>query len=121
MPPSIIPTRRGTPREGPMKRALFLVALGLSPVAGVRAQEAHVVTAFLGEQFYDSSAAAEASGVLGVRWAWYARTYGAGAGVRVGEDRLRFRYDVRVIRFGKLFNNGNGTTLQTTGGFAWIF
>ncbi len=198
-----------------MKRALFLVALVSCPVAGVRAQEAHVVTAFLGEQFYDNTSAVEASGVLGVRWAWYARnghgfeftldyartrieagalpaflglnfddpqtlpeelervavdyshvsrgglvrpyvsaglgylratislsgraesvlsslgrtfdtgdnalTYGAGAGVLIGEDRLRFRYDMRVIRFAALFNSGNGTTLQTTGGFAWVF
>jgi len=48
-------------------------------------------------------------------------TYGAGAGVLIGEERIRFRYDMRVIRVGALFNSGNGTTLQTTGGLAWVF
>ena len=198
-----------------MKKLLVLVLLGLCPVAAVRAQEARVVTAFLGEQFYDTRSALESSGVVGVRWAWYARTghgfevsldyaqtrvetgtlsqllglnfddpqtlpeelerlavdysyvargglvrpyvsaglgylradislsgraerfisslgrtfdandsaltYGAGAGVLIGEDRLRFRYDLRVIRFAELFNTGNSTTLQTSGGFAWVF
>jgi len=198
-----------------MKRALVLVVLGLCPIAAAQAQQARVVSTFLGVQLYDNRSALETSGVLGVRYAWFARTghgfevsldytqtraeagtlvqllslnfsdpqtlpedlerlgvdysyvsrggmvrpfvnvgagylradislsaraerfvkalgrtidtvdnaftYEAGAGVLIGEDRLRFRYDVRVIRFGGVFDTGPGTTLQTSGGIAWVF
>ncbi len=198
-----------------MKRALVLVALGLCPVAAAQAQQARVVSTFLGAQFYDNRSALETSGVIGVRYAWFARTghgfeasldytqtrveegtlaqllglnftdpqtlpeeferigvdysyvsrgglvrpfvnvgagylradislsaraerfikalgrtvdsvdnaftYEAGAGVLIGEDRLRFRYDVKLLRFGGLFDQGPGTTLQTSAGIAWVF
>lgn len=198
-----------------MKRLLVILFLASSSVSPILAQQARVVTAFLGEQFFDAGAAQEASAVLGVRWAWYARTghgfeftidytetrieggqlplllnfnfedpqtmpeelervavdysyvargglvrpyvsagvgylradirlsnraeqflaslgrtmdtddsattYGAGAGVLIGDELLRFRYDLRLIRMGDLFSTGSTTNFQTSGGFAWVF
>ncbi len=48
-------------------------------------------------------------------------TFEAGTGVLVGEDRLRFRYDVRIVRIKNLFDDGGTTTYQTTGGISWVF
>ena len=48
-------------------------------------------------------------------------TFEAGTGVLLGEDRLRFRYDVRIVRIDSLFQDGGTTTYQTTGGVSWVF
>jgi len=48
-------------------------------------------------------------------------TYEAGAGVLVGEERLRFRYDLRVVWIDQLLQSGGTATFQTSGGISWVF
>jgi len=48
-------------------------------------------------------------------------TYEAAVGVLVGEERLRFRYDLRLIWIDQLFGNDGTATFQTSGGLSWVF
>jgi opacity protein-like surface antigen len=198
-----------------VKRLFFLLVLAFAMTRPAHAQQASVISGFLGAQFFDTDAPLETSPVLGLRWAWIARnghgfevtidytetrvevgqltsllglsfgdpqtmpeqlqriavdyayvgrggvvrpyvtagvgfldaslvlsnraerilatlnrqvdthdssvTYEAGAGVLVGEDRLRFRYDMRIIYIDQLFTYGGTTTYQATGGISWVF
>jgi outer membrane protein with beta-barrel domain len=48
-------------------------------------------------------------------------TYEAAVGVLVGEERLRFRYDLRLIWIDGLFGNDGTATFQTSGGLSFVF
>jgi len=198
-----------------VKRISLLLVLAFAMIRPAHAQQATVITGFLGAQFFDTDAPLETSPVLGMRWAWFARnghgfemtldytetrveasqlssilglsfddpqaipeqllrialdygyvgrggvvrpyvtagvgfldanlvlsnraerilanlnrevdthdssiTYEAGAGVLVGEERLRFRYDMRIVRIDHLLTYGGTTTYQTSGGICWVF
>jgi opacity protein-like surface antigen len=198
-----------------VKRLVLLLVLAFAVVDTAHAQQATVLTGFLGAEFFDTDAPLETSPVLGLRWAWFARnghgfettldytesrvevsqlgsllglsfddpqtipeqhlrialdyayvgrgglvrpyvtagvgyldaelvlsnraerilanlnrevetqdssiTYEAGAGVLVGEERMRFRYDMRIIRIDDLFIYGGTTTYETSGGISLVF
>lgn len=195
-------------------RAIALAVLLSAPAGVARAQQAQMVTGFLGARFYDIDSALETSPVVGARWGWFARSghgfefaidytesrletgqialllgvsfedpqalpeqletvsldyayvarggvvrpyamigagyvraeialsnraerlleslnrsletsdtsavYQAAFGVLVGEERLRFRYDARLVRIDSLFGSPT-TVFQMGGGFSWIF
>jgi hypothetical protein len=198
-----------------VKKLALLLLLICASARTAQAQQATVVSGFLGFEFHDSSAALETNPVVGGRWAWFARnghglevsleygetrieagqlpillslsfddpqtvterlgrisvdygyvghggvvrpyvtaglgvlrgeivlsqraqriveaqnrtvdtvdssaTWEAGTGVLVGDERLRFRYDLRVIWINDLFGNGGTATYQTSGGISWVF
>ncbi len=48
-------------------------------------------------------------------------TYGTAVGFLIGEQRTRFRYDLRMVAIDDLFDAGTTTNFQTSGGFTWVF
>ncbi len=48
-------------------------------------------------------------------------TYSAGAGFLIGEGRLRFRYDLRLLVIDRPFDTDVQSNVETSAGFSWIF